>query len=587
MPGLLLFRGFAMRLVPSFHLSFPDVRALRIALASGAVAGLVIVAACSDNTDKTITAPKSMSPRNATASSGDFSHAKHVDLCVGFGSPVTTYHFVNSHEDDGVALNGNGFNFNPPWSDGGDGGDPGHVTIFNDDGGPAPHVAPGAQYDVLPMTSASDSSNCVRVLDRTAGDPDYMNNIRVPRIDSYSAVSITHVSNGLAAVYDHTDCLQDAGTPPSESVVSGLPIAAWNSATSYNAGDLVSTNGGNKNWRAKVANTNKNPALPSDNGPLVNGATGTDGSIWTNADLSDCGSSSNPVRAFANFEHGGVVVFHFHSAPILSACTTGPDAGGAAAATYYGVDNARTRTAFNESEVLTGFAAITGVLHGWYTDEHAMTLGVDSIYVNNKNPTPDAFYGIFNNPSAYAIETMAGHLTGPNPQITAGVTGSPFVKTGRIGTSSPPVGLGNAIDPAGRPLRPGLYLTDLTVNGTNSKIGDWQMGNDNPVSPTALYGTWKGAIITIDNTKTPSVTSLVNRADPAKNHKNVGPGGTNPPASAIDNGYSTDNQWNLATLVSQGILITGHAYRAQFIVHDGDQNKTGGDVGQACTNIQM
>lgn len=100
---------------------------------------------------------------------------------------------------------------------------------------------------------------------------------------------------------------------------------------------------------------------------------------------------------------------------------------GAAAASYYGVSNARTTAAFNESEVLTGFGLTTGVLHGWYTDEHAMTLGVDSIYVNNKNPTPDAFYGIFNNPADYAIAKMAGHLTGPVPQKTAGYVGSPFV----------------------------------------------------------------------------------------------------------------------------------------------------------------
>lgn len=78
------------------------------------------------------------------------------------------------------------------------------------------------------------------------------------------------------------------------------------------------------------------------------------------------------------------------------------------------------------------------------------------------------------------------------------------------------------------------------------------------------------------------MTSLVNRADPAQNHKVVGPGGTNPPASAIDNGYSTDVQWTVSALG----LIGGHSYRAQFIVHDGDQNKTGGDVGQACVNIQ-
>jgi hypothetical protein len=29
-------------------------------------------------------------------------------------------------------------------------------------------------------------------------------------------------------------------------------------------------------------------------------------------------------------------------------------------------------------------------------------------------------------------------------------------------------------------------------------------------------------------------------------------------------------------------LLPTHTYRLQFLVHDGDQNKTGGDVGQAC-----
>jgi len=31
-------------------------------------------------------------------------------------------------------------------------------------------------------------------------------------------------------------------------------------------------------------------------------------------------------------------------------------------------------------------------------------------------------------------------------------------------------------------------------------------------------------------------------------------------------------------------LIPGHTYRLQFMVHDGDQNKSGGDVGESCAN---
>ena len=36
-----------------------------------------------------------------------------------------------------------------------------------------------------------------------------------------------------------------------------------------------------------------------------------------------------------------------------------------------------------------------------------------------------------------------------------------------------------------------------------------------------------------------------------------------------------------------GSTDAGHTYRAQFMVHDGDQNKTGGDVGQGCVLIRM
>jgi hypothetical protein len=400
---------------------------------------------------------------------------------------------------------------------------------------------------------------CVEILHRQVGDADFMAKLPISEggtcdpnagacggvNDRFAAANFEPVSNNASAVYDHTDCVIDDGTVMPQHVNP----------------------------------TTGNPPVPTT--PWPQG--GFDGS----AQFSNygCGASNFATRGFVNFEHGATITYFFKAQPVLSECTVGPNGGGAAAATYYGVSNARTMAAFNESEVLTGFGLTSGVLHGWYTDEHAMTLGVDSIYVNNKNPTPDAYYGIHNFPADYAIATMAGHATSTK---TAGFAGSPFVPEGRIGTSSPPVGLASAIDPAGRALRPGIYLTDLTLAGdVNSKAGDWQMGNNNPIAPTAIYGTWKAAIITIDNTKTPSVTSLVNRADPTANHKVVGPGGTNPPASAIDNGYSTDNQWDLAALVTQGVLTTGHAYRAQFIVHDGDQNKTGGDVGQACVNIQM
>jgi hypothetical protein len=277
-----------------------------------------------------------------------------------------------------------------------------------------------------------------------------------------------------------------------------------------------------------------------------------------------CGNTNNPTRAFANYDHGTKITFVFTQAPVLTECTLGyPDS------SHLPQSNA----AFNESEVLTGFG-LSGsggsrILHAWYTDEHALTLGVDSVFVNNKNPTPDQGYH-------YTFDNMAGNMTST---LTAGITGSP-VNVGRTSTASAPIGLANPMDGAGRLLAPGLYLTDLNTN-PNPRGGDWQQGGT-PIFPSAVYGTWKGAIITIDNTKNPPATSLTPRADPSKNHKVVGGAGINPPSTAWDGGYSSDIQWSLSSLG----LTSGHAYRAQIIVHDGDQNKTGGDVGQACINIQ-
>jgi len=40
-------------------------------------------------------------------------------------------------------------------------------------------------------------------------------------------------------------------------------------------------------------------------------------------------------------------------------------------------------------------------------------------------------------------------------------------------------------------------------------------------------------------------------------------------------------RWNVSGLG----LSAGHAYRLEFMVHDGDQNKSGGDAGESCMNV--
>jgi hypothetical protein len=51
--------------------------------------------------------------------------------------------------------------------------------------------------------------------------------------------------------------------------------------------------------------------------------------------------------------------------------------------------------------------------------------------------------------------------------------------------------------------------------------------------------------------------------------------------SLTNQGYGAGIQWSVGSLG----LTAGHYYRVQFMVHDGDQDQTGGDVGQACVNV--
>jgi hypothetical protein len=195
----------------------------------------------------------------------------------------------------------------------------------------------------------------------------------------------------------------------------------------------------------------------------------------------------------------------------------------------------RSQAVFNESTVLVS-AALYGSgasLHVgvFATDEHALTLGV---------------------------------LPGVTPFPGSIVNG---------GTS--PVGIGNtaAADPFGRPIFPSVFVTDITSNPT-SRSGDWQQASDNSgaIGPSQIFGTWKSA--------TMSGSSITPGADPAQNNWSLGTG-ADPVPNAQSLGYGTEVVWNVSDLG----LIPGHAYRLQVMVHDGDQNKTGGDVGESCVNV--
>jgi hypothetical protein len=180
--------------------------------------------------------------------------------------------------------------------------------------------------------------------------------------------------------------------------------------------------------------------------------------------------------------------------------------------------------------------------------------------------------------SSNVLAWGAGKLSGGFGGTTAHVT-------------NPLVGDRDFSDDFFRPLYPAVFVTDITdyldANGNcidpvvpagdQCRAGDWQQltNNLNPsaVAPHDVFGSWKWA--------TPGLTTGISSTnDPSKN-STLGPGADTPPAPLTNLGFLTEARWDATDLG----LTPGRAYRIQFMVHDGDQNKIGGDVGQACLNI--
>src|SRR6266511_397579 len=232
---------------------------------------------------------------------------------------------------------------------------------------------------------------------------------------------------------------------------------------------------------------------------------------------------------------------HLGACEPLSVITVGPCTLGYPDSSH----NPRSSVTFNESTVLRKFsvngAGAAATISVWYSDEHALTLGVD--------PDPD------------------------------GTPVTPMVGTAAQHAANPDIGDVTAADGFARPLYPAAFVTDITSNA-NSRAGDWQQQNDNNSAqgPQDLFGTWKHAI--------KSGANITPGADPPAN-STFGPGADTPPSGISYEKYRTEVRWNLASLKDENgnPVSAGHAYRILFMVHDGDQNKTGGDVGEACVNL--
>ena len=211
-----------------------------------------------------------------------------------------------------------------------------------------------------------------------------------------------------------------------------------------------------------------------------------------------------------------------------------------------------TSIEFNESEVLRAIRptidASGGIVSLLYNDEHAMTMGVRQVVVTGGAGASTTDYPVS------PLTTDPGSVLNPQTGTNA-LTGDQ-----------------SGLDPSLRPLWPVLYVTDVTKDPTN-RVGDWQMGG-RPINPNAVYGTWKSAIRTVDKSTSPPTVSVTPDADPAKNDWSFIL--NDPvPAGIKDEGWSAEVRWGV-------IFQPGHSYRLQVIVHDGDQNKVGGDCGEAC-----
>jgi hypothetical protein len=211
--------------------------------------------------------------------------------------------------------------------------------------------------------------------------------------------------------------------------------------------------------------------------------------------------------------------------------------------------NPLTDILFNESTVLAAIVPSGGYplasVQLFYNDEHAMTLGVHEADINGVT-------------TSFPVSP----LTKSPDLVDTPKTGANLI-----------IGQLAGVDPVGRPMWPALFITDITTDA-NAVAGDWQWGGA-PVNPTYVAGTWKGAVRTVDS----SGATITPDVDPTKNNQNYGNGDT-APAGAITmaEAYGAEVRWDIR-------LQVGHNYRFQVMVHDGDQNKIGGDAGEACVTF--
>jgi len=135
--------------------------------------------------------------------------------------------------------------------------------------------------------------------------------------------------------------------------------------------------------------------------------------------------------------------------------------------------------------------------------------------------------------------------------------------------------------------------------------------------PNDVFGTWKSMTRLFN--KTTQVTTITVGADTAKNNWVIGATGQapvfTPPADTPDGGFAAltnqgfgaEIRWNVDDLHVCIVAkpecnnmpgtastdqtdpklsdLTDHIFRIYFMVHDGDQHQSGGDVGHNCATV--
>ena len=277
-----------------------------------------------------------------------------------------------------------------------------------------------------------------------------------------------------------------------------------------------------------------------------------------------------------------------HNVYSLSGCTLAYPTGSAPAL---------SSVVFNESTVLANYGPTFVYPHGkimaWYGDEHALTLGVREVQIVTVTTTSGTASG-----SASASGSTTGSTTTTTTTVTSttdytiaqynsttknAVSYSGSLAVGTTALTGEQAGTDTALWNAtygyidnGRPLWPALYITDITTAPTATS-GDWQQGGTAAIPPTAVYGTWNSAVRTVDESTSPYTITVTPDADPTSNTW-AGVPDTPPGGFPTNEGYGAEVVWNIDSLG----LRPGRMYRLQFMIHDGDQNNSGGDVGEGC-----